>query len=519
MRKIFYLICFIVLLLKNDCESAEILAVFPAPSYSHQSVFQAVTAGLVAKGHKITLMTTYPHENERNHENITLVDWSFVVEDFHKVIDSLMSEKGLKNSIFRVIDMQTAMVDDQLSVPKVHQMLKNKNQKFDLLLIEASGFASMHAFAEHYKIPVVGITSADALSAGHEVMGNVFNPVAHPDRIIPLLRTRRFLERVSSVFFTLFFKYILEPKAVANYQQVTEKHFPNVKKTYKELVGNVELLLVNAHPSLGYLRPVVANTIQLGFLHIKPPKELPTDLLKRLDDSKNGVIYMSLGTLVKSSFLKKNIEIFVDVFRELEYDIIWKFEDEQIENKPNNVYTNKWFPQSDLLAHPKVKLFITQGGQQSLEESIDRNVPLLVCPIHGDQQSNGARVVMKNIGKVIDLKKIDRESLKAAIIEVISNESYKKNIKELSIIIKDVPSTSQEKAVWWIEHVIRNKGAKHLIYEQKDIPFYQYHYFDIIATVLSILFLIILLMVYALKLIVTMIRKIVKAMIIKPKKE
>ena len=423
MRKIVYFVCFISLLLKNDCESAEILAVFPAPSYSHQSVFQAVTAGLVAKGHKITLMTTYPHENERNHENITLVDWSFVVEDFHKVIDSVMSsEKGLKNSIFRVIDMQSSMVDNQLSVPEVHKMLQNKNQKFDLLLIEAAGFASMHAFADHYNVPVVGITSADSMSAGHEIMGNVFNPVAHPDRVLPMLRTHRFIERISSVFFTLFFKYILEPKAVGNYEQVTQKHFPNVEKTYKELVGNVELLLVNAHPSLGYLRPVVANTIQLGFLHIKPPKELPKDLLKRLNDSKNGVIYMSLGTLVKSSFLKKNIEIFVDVFRDLDYDIIWKFEDEQIENKPKNVYTNKWFPQSDLLAHPKVKLFITQGGQQSLEESIDRNVPVLVCPVHGDQQSNGARAVMKNIGQVVDLRKIDKESLKKAIIEVISNQ-------------------------------------------------------------------------------------------------
>ena len=423
MQKIVCFICLISLLLKNDCESAEILAIFPAPSYSHQSVFQAVTAGLVAKGHKITLMTTYPHDNERNHENITLVDWSFVVVEFHKIIDSVMtSENGIKGSIFRVIDMQSSMVDDQLSVPEVRKMMQNKYQKFDLLLIESSGFASMHAFADYYNIPVVGITSADSLSAGHEVMGNVFNPVAHPDRVLPMLTTNNFVERFSSVFFTLFFKFIIEPRAVKNYHQVTQKHFPNVNKTYKELVGNIDLLLVNAHPSLGYLRPVVANTIQLGFLHIKPPNELPKDLLKRLDDSKNGVIYMSLGTLVKSSFLKKNIEIFVDVFRELDYDIFWKFEEEQIENKPKNVYTNKWFPQSDLLAHPKIKLFITQGGQQSLEESIDRNIPVLVCPFHGDQQANGARAVMKNIGKVVDLRKIDRESLKNAIIEVISNE-------------------------------------------------------------------------------------------------
>ena len=214
MQKIVCFICLISLLLKNDCESAEILAIFPAPSYSHQSVFQAVTAGLVAKGHKITLMTTYPHDNERNHENITLVDWSFVVVEFHKIIDSVMtSENGIKGSIFRVIDMQSSMVDDQLSVPEVRKMMQNKYQKFDLLLIESSGFASMHAFADYYNIPVVGITSADSLSAGHEVMGNVFNPVAHPDRVLPMLTTNNFVERFSSVFFTLFFKFIIEPSS------------------------------------------------------------------------------------------------------------------------------------------------------------------------------------------------------------------------------------------------------------------------------------------------------------------
>lgn len=54
---------------------------------------------------------------------------------------------------------------------------------------------------------------------------------------------------------------------------------------------------------------------------------------------------------------------------------------------------------------------------------------------------------------------------------------------------------SPEKAVWYIEHVIRNKGAKHLNYPQKEIPFYQYHFYDILMLALSI-FVVIFLLIY-----------------------
>lgn len=59
----------------------------------------------------------------------------------------------------------------------------------------------------------------------------------------------------------------------------------------------------------------------------------------------------------------------METFAELPYKILWKFEDDQLEGKPNNIKTNKWLPQQDLLGHPNIKLFITQGGLQSLEEA------------------------------------------------------------------------------------------------------------------------------------------------------
>lgn len=74
------------------------------------------------------------------------------------------------------------------------------------------------------------------------------------------------------------------------------------------------------------------------------------------------------------------------------------------------------------------------------------------------------------------------------------NCSYKNNTKKLSKLVDDAPMSSVDKAVWHIESVIRNKGASHLKYPQKDIPFYQYHFYDILlsgtAFVVLILFLV-----------------------------
>ncbi|KAJ8948062.1 hypothetical protein NQ314_008488 [Rhamnusium bicolor] len=43
------------------------------------------------------------------------------------------------------------------------------------------------------------------------------------------------------------------------------------------------------------------------------------------------------------------------------------------------------------------------------------------------------------------------------------------------------PMTGLEKAVWWTEYVIRNKGAKHLRNPAVNLPFYQYYLLDVIG--------------------------------------
>ncbi len=55
----------------------------------------------------------------------------------------------------------------------------------------------------------------------------------------------------------------------------------------------------------------------------------------------------------------------------------------------------------------------------------------------------------------------------------------------LSRIHHDQPMKPLDQAVYWIEYVMRNKGAKHLRVQAHDLSWYQYHCLDVVAFLLS----------------------------------
>ncbi|XP_050676626.1 UDP-glycosyltransferase UGT5-like [Leptidea sinapis] len=185
------------------------------------------------------------------------------------------------------------------------------------------------------------------------------------------------------------------------------------------------------------------------------------DLQSELDSSR-GTIYMSFGTIVNSETLPTDkLRMFLKVLGELPYDVYWKWNGD-VGTVPSNVKVRKWFPQADLLRHEKVVLFITQGGLQSIDESIEAGVPMLCIPIMWDQWYNAARISKLNIGVQLNIREVTEQQFKEGILNIMQNKSYRENVIKLRELYHDKPLTSLETAVWWIEHVIRHKGGKHL---------------------------------------------------------
>ncbi|CRL06668.1 CLUMA_CG019487, isoform A [Clunio marinus] len=440
---------------------------------------------LAARGHQLTILTT-DLMNIQN-LNVTQIDLHESYEIFRRNLN-FVEHKEAKSDEYDLMESFTMIsikfMELQLSHPEVKNLIRNsKNEGFDLLILENLGYFPMLAFAELFDCPTIGITSLDTLMGNHEENGNEMNPVLIPEMLFPYeLGKLSFTERWKSLQFYLQSKFKLYPKIEKLQEELMKKHFPSVTKSISQMKERVDLIMTNTHPVMGFVRPILPNTIQLGFMHIEKPKPLADGELKNfLDNSKNGVIYMSLGSNVQSKDLHpETLSLFMKVFSSLEFDVLWKFEADTLPNKPKNVMISKWLPQADLLAHPKIKLFITQGGQQSMEEAIDRTVPMIVVPFLGDQDSNAKRMVERGIAIHLELHTLNEANLMKAIKQILKPE-YKSNIQNLRTLIYDQPMSSRERAVWWTEYVIRHKGAKHLAYPGRLVPFYQKYWLDFIG--------------------------------------
>lgn len=74
--------------------------------------------------------------------------------------------------------------------------------------------------------------------------------------------------------------------------------------------------------------------------------------------------------------------------------------------------------------HPKIKLFITQGGIQSTGEAITAHVPMIGVPMLGDQWYNVEKYVVQGIGKKLDWETLSEKEIRDAIKDIIEDVRY-----------------------------------------------------------------------------------------------
>lgn len=140
----FILISFVVVIIEmTKCVTlgANILAIFPAPSYSHTIASRVLCNTLAERGHSIYLISTDP--KPMDHPNITQVDLSFSYKMWEDGFDFVWYKENNVGIEVMIKSFASTIYDvlmRQLNTTGVAYLINNSDElKFDLIIVEAMG--------------------------------------------------------------------------------------------------------------------------------------------------------------------------------------------------------------------------------------------------------------------------------------------------------------------------------------------------------------------------------------------
>ncbi|CAD5121920.1 DgyrCDS10384 [Dimorphilus gyrociliatus] len=224
---------------------------------------------------------------------------------------------------------------------------------------------------------------------------------------------------------------------------------------------NASLFFFMEEQILTFSQPRMPNAVDVGDIIPQEPKPLDEKWSKIVEYNSKPIILVSLGSFCNFIPKAKKDEFCKAMSLMKEYFFIWKVE-ELGGCKKENIHETMWFPQNDLLANSKVKLFITHAGLNSIMEAVYFAVPIVSIPVFGDQIMNAKASESNNYGETLSLKDFVAEDLVSSIKKVINNNSYKQNAQKLSEMyrLKRAHSISIKRASYLIDHIVKHGDEK-----------------------------------------------------------
>ncbi|XP_071750391.2 UDP-glucuronosyltransferase 2C1-like isoform X1 [Centroberyx gerrardi] len=502
-----YLTCkdivLIIIIKYRICQGGKILIV-PLEG-SHWVNMDIFIKALHSQGHSVTVIRTtkswYIKEDSPHYDAITIpvtegVDPDFVNPILRKIIDIERGESSMINFASLQVQMFTAMFNIHRIVCKMAtNMFKDKDlmnslkeSKYDLVLTDPAWGAGI-MLAHSLKLPLVYNVRWITSGEGHSAISP--SPLSYiPMTGSGLSDKMTFVQRVKNQIFYFLWqaqdRFLIRPQ----YQAVCDEFFGKDVDFY-ELLQGADLWLMRVDFVFEFPRPTMPNVIYMGGFQCKPANPLPQELEDFVQSSgEHGVIIMSLGTFVSELPGDITNEI-AAAFAKLPQKVIWKHKGERPATLGNNTLLVDWMPQNDLLGHPKIRLFVAHGGTNGVQEAMYHGVPVVGLPLFFDQYDNLLRLKERGAAKMLTLATMDKDNnFLEALKEVLHEPSYRMNVQRLSRLHRDQPMKPLDRALFWIEFVMRHKGAAHLRTESYRMPWYSYHSTDVVLTLLATVILI-----------------------------
>ncbi|XP_037305830.2 UDP-glucuronosyltransferase 2A2-like isoform X1 [Pungitius pungitius] len=487
--------CSVLLLLvlfPRECQGGNIL-VLPIEG-SHWINMDILLQALHSRGHNITIVRSskswYVKEESPYYNILTVqversMDEKFISEMINSTLEFERGALPLVNFLHLTVgvfdtfidahaivgELLTAMLDDQEFMRTI------KEGNFDMVLTDPCWGHGV-IFAKYLNLPLV--YNVRWLLAGEAHLAIAPSPISY----IPITGSGNtdkmiFFQRVKNMILHVITQTQQQLLIKIIYQKLCDKYL-GPGNDYNHLVLNADIWLMRVDFVFEFPRPTMPNVVYMGGFQCKPAEPLPEHLEEFVQSSaEHGVIIMSLGAFVSELSADISNEM-AAAFAKLPQKVIWRHKGVRPATLGNNTLLVDWMPQKDLLGHPKIKLFVAHGGTNGVQEAIYHGVPVVGLPLFFDQYDNLLRLQERGAAKLLTITTVDKDNnFLNAIEEVLKDPSYRMNMQRLSRLHRDQPMKPLDTALFWIEFVMRHKGAAHLRTESYRMPWYSYHSVDV----------------------------------------
>ncbi|XP_060895002.1 UDP-glucuronosyltransferase 2C1-like [Labrus mixtus] len=506
------LVALAVLLCSSHSVTGGKVLLFPVDG-SHWINMKVLVEELHSRGHEITMLrpsdswyikTESPYYKSINLNSSAGFDekqfGSFVTtmvqmrRDGASVWARLSLEYELVEWFYQMFKQSVLMTRDIFENDKLMKSLRGA--KYDLVLTDpffGAGVLLSHCLG----LPLVLNARWTVQGEGHFTIAPSplsYVPVPGSELTDKMTFTQRIKNFMFYVFTCLQIWYVTDP----NYIPFVHRYFGK-DVHYMELFQAADIWLMRTDFIFEFPRPTMPNIVYMAGFQCKPSKPLSKELEDFVQSSgEHGVIIMTLGTLVEK--LPEDItEDIAAAFVQLPQKVIWRHKGKRPSTLGNNTLMLDWLPQNDLLGHPKTRLFVAHGGTNGLQEAIYHGVPLVGLPLMFDQQENFFKMRARGVAKVLDIATVNKDNFLEALKEVLHDRSYSEKMKTMSNLHRDQPLKPLDRAMFWIEFVMRHNGARHLRTESYKMSKIQYYSIDVMGFLIGVLLLVLTLIISALK--------------------
>jgi hypothetical protein len=157
----------------------------------------------------------------------------------------------------------------------LQDIIKSKIEKFDVVIISAFFTECVFGISYMLDIPVIKKCSFAGSKWMDEWVGNP-SPYAYlPNLFSDYSDRMNFWQRTLNTLSEIYMKLGRVFYVIPHHDAILRKYFNSSNiPSISVLQKSTALLMINQHFSIGYPRPLMPNIVEIGGIHINPPKKL-----------------------------------------------------------------------------------------------------------------------------------------------------------------------------------------------------------------------------------------------------